>query len=86
MLPTLCAIISAPQQHSPILLDGAVELITLALAPSPPEAAAQIHAAATPAMLQLLAHHDDGEVLRSATGYLRTLLQVGRALVWVGGR
>lgn len=25
--------------------------------------------------LQLLLHHDDGEVLRSATAYLRTLLQ-----------
>lgn len=53
MLPTLCGIISAPQQHSSILVDGAVELITLALAPSGPQAAAQIHAAATPAMLQV---------------------------------
>ncbi|PSC72945.1 importin-9 isoform X1 [Micractinium conductrix] len=77
MLPTLCGIIAAPQQHSSILVDGAVELVTLALAPSGPEAAQRIHAAATPAMLQLVMHHDDGEVLRSATAYLRTLLQVG---------
>ena len=27
-------------------------------------------------------HHEDGEVLRSATAYLRTLLQVDG---WVGG-
>ena len=162
MLPTLCGIIAAPQQHSSILVDGAVELVTLALAPSGPEAAQRIHAAATPAMLQvrwardvgggagvgwwgggggggagggprdggrglmryrvwatacdlpasrhepgsmcylcgisgfqpnhrappppsnllqLVMHHDDGEVLRSATAYLRTLLQVrGRAV------
>jgi hypothetical protein len=26
---------------------------------------------------QLVMHHEDGEVLRSATAYLRTLLQVG---------
>ncbi|KAL4434017.1 hypothetical protein ABPG75_000458 [Micractinium tetrahymenae] len=86
MLPTLCGIIAAPQQHSSILVDGAVELITVALGPSPPEAAQQIHAAATPAMLQLALHHDDGEVLRSATAYLRTLLQVGgpAALSWPG--
>ena len=54
MLPTLCGIIAAPQQHSSILVDGAVELVTLALAPSTQEAAQQIHAAATPAMLQVL--------------------------------
>ncbi|PRW57646.1 importin-9 isoform X1 [Chlorella sorokiniana] len=84
MLPTLCGIVSQPAQHSPILVDGAVELITLALAPSGAEAARQIHEAATPAMLQLLLHHDDGEVLRSATAYLRTLLQVAgaAALTW----
>lgn len=53
MLPTLCGITSQPAQHSPILVDGAVELITLALAPSGVEAARQIHEAATPAMLQV---------------------------------
>ncbi len=53
MLPTLCGIVSQPAQHSPILVDGAVELITLALAPSGVEAARQIHEAATPAMLQV---------------------------------
>ena len=57
MLPTLCGIIAAPQQHSSILVDGAVELITVALGPSPPEAAQQIHAAATPAMLQVGRQH-----------------------------
>jgi hypothetical protein len=156
MLPTLCAILAAPQQHSSILLDGCLELATLALAPSPPDAARSIHAAATPAVLQvgggalptrnslrsccvwklggppslvprsalcrslrgqghrciaytslfhllprsptrvppppppvrpflqLILHHDDAEVLRSATAYLRTLLQVGGGC-W-GGR
>ncbi|KAL4441799.1 hypothetical protein ABPG77_003715 [Micractinium sp. CCAP 211/92] len=86
MLPTLCGIIAAPPPYSSVLVDGAVELITVALAPSPPEAAQQIHAAATPAMLQLVLRHDDGEVLRSATAYLRTLLQVGgsAALTWPG--
>ncbi len=53
MLPTLCGIIAAPPPYSSVLVDGAVELITVALAPSPPEAAQQIHAAATPAMLQV---------------------------------
>jgi hypothetical protein len=53
MLPTLCAILAAPQQHSSILLDGCLELATLALAPSPPDAARSIHAAATPAVLQV---------------------------------
>ena len=53
MLPTLCSIVAAPAQHSPILVDGAVELITLALAPSGAEAARQIHEAATPAVLQV---------------------------------
>lgn len=85
MLPTLCAIIGAPAQHSSILVDGALELITLVLGPSPPEIAAQIHAAATPAALALLASSDDAEVLRSATSYLRTLLQVGLDIVtpWI---
>ncbi|KAI3434732.1 hypothetical protein D9Q98_002793 [Chlorella vulgaris] len=86
MLPTLCGILAGPHQHSPILVDGAVELVTLALAPSPPDAAQRIHAAASPAILQLAMGHDDGEVLRSATAYLRTLLQVGgsAALGWPG--
>lgn len=53
MLPTLCGIVSQPAQHSPILVDGAVELITLALAPSGAEAARHIHKAATAAMLQV---------------------------------
>ena len=74
-LPTLCGIVGAPAGHSAILVDGALELITMVLGPSPPEAAARIHAAATPAALALLACSDDAEVLRSATSYLRTLLQ-----------
>jgi hypothetical protein len=53
MLPTLCAILAAPQQHSSILLDGCLELVTLALAPSPPDTARGIHAVATPAVLQV---------------------------------
>ena len=78
MLPTLCGIIANPQPHSSILVDGAVEMVTLVLAPSTPEVAAQIHAAATPHMLRLTLHSDDAEILR------RWLC--GWASGWVGGR
>eukprot|EP00887_Chlorella_sp_A99_P007628 scaffold20.g7628.t1 len=86
MLPTLCGILANPAAHSAILVDGSLELVTVVLAPSPPEVAAQIHAATTPAVLSLLLHSDDAEVLRSATSYLRTLLQVGgvAVLCWGG--
>ena len=88
MLPTLCDIVSHPAQHPPLLVDGALELIAIVLAPSPPDAARQIHAAVTPAALALLAGADDAEVLRSATAYLRTLVQVRacmRVCGWGGG-
>ena len=77
MLPTLGGIISNPDPHPTIMVDGAIDLVTLVLAPSPPEVVQQIHAAATPHVLKLLMHHNDAEILRSATAYLRTLLQAG---------
>ena len=33
MLPTLCDIVSHPAQHPPLLVDGALELIAIVLAP-----------------------------------------------------
>lgn len=46
-------------------------MVTLLLTPSPPEVAQQIHAVATPIILQLAMASDDADVLRSATAYLR---------------
>ena len=76
MLPSLGSIISAPQQHPSLLVSGSIDMIKLLLTPSPPEVAQQIHAAATPLILQLALQSDDAEVLQAATGYLRWVLEI----------
>lgn len=86
MLPTLLDVIARPQPHSPFLLAGCLDMLVGLLAPSPPQLARPIVAAATPPALALLLGSDEDEVTAAATAYLRTVLQVGGAdaLGWWG--
>ncbi len=85
-VPTLCEVISNPGAHSPILVSGCLDMLTLVLQPSTPEAAAAVANVALPAVLQVLGTTDDEDVASSAVAFLRTTLQVGgsAALGWGG--
>lgn len=85
-LPTLIDAIRNPGHHSGILVSGCLDMLIMLLAPSQPEAAQAVCAAAIPPTLSLLSSSDDEEVLASATALLRTALQVGKeaAMGWWG--
>jgi hypothetical protein len=85
-VPTLCEVVSNPSVHSTILVAGCLDMLTLVLQPSTPEAAAAVAAVALPPVLKALHTTDDEEVAGAAVAFLRTSLQVGgsAALGWGG--
>jgi importin-9 len=86
-LPTLMSVIGTAEDHPSLLVDGCLEFLVSLLAPSTREVAARISEAATQAVTRLMVSADaDEEVRATATAYVRTLLQVGKAdaLGWMG--
>ena len=70
-MPALVDIIRAPEAHSPVLLEGALDMLAVLLAPSAPEQAAAVHAAASSHVMALALHQDDAGILQSCSEYLR---------------
>jgi len=85
-VPTLCQVVSEPGAHSPILVAGCLDMLTLVLQPSTPDAAAAVANVALLPVLCVLSTTDDEEVAGAAVAFLRTTLQVGGtdALGWAG--
>ena len=70
-IPALVDIIKAPEAHSPVLLEGTLDVLAVLLAPSAREQAAGVHAAASSHVMALALHQDDAGVLQSCSEYLR---------------
>ena len=70
-VPALVDIIKAPEAHSPVLVEGALDVLAVLLAPSAPEQAAGVHAAASSHVMALALHQDDAGILQSCSEYLR---------------
>ena len=70
-VPALVDIIRAPETHSAVLLEGALDLLAVLLRPSAPEQAAGVHAAASSHVMALALHQDDAGILQSCSEYLR---------------
>ena len=70
-VPALVDIIKAPETHSAVLLEGALDLLAVLLRPSAPEQAAGVHAAASSHVMALALHQDDAGILQSCSEYLR---------------
>jgi len=85
-VPTLCEVVSNSGAHSPILAAGCLDMLTLVLQPSTPDAAAAVANVALLPVLRVLSTTDDEEVASAAVAFLRTTLQVGGtdALGWAG--
>lgn len=85
-LPTLCDVIINPAPHSPVLIAGCLDVVTLILRPSAAHAAEPWCKGLIPAVLRLLRSTDDEDVMAAAVSMLRTALQVAKtgALTWAG--
>lgn len=70
-LPTLAGILSAPESHTPALLEGALDVLAALLRPATPDQAARVHAAVSSHVMALALSQDDPAVLQSCSEYLR---------------
>ena len=70
-LPTLAAIVSAPDTHESALVEGALDVLAALLRPASPDQAARVHAAASAPVMALVLGQDDAAVLQSCSEYLR---------------
>ena len=69
----LASIVSHGSTNSPILVEGAMEVVTGALLKAAgPAEAQQVHALLAQPVHSLLMHHDDPGVLQNCTHYLRS--------------
>ena len=73
-IPALVDIIRAPDTHSPVLVEGALDVLAALLRPSTPEQAAKVHSAASSHVMTLALHQDDAAILQSCSEYLRCIL------------
>lgn len=71
MLPVLASIISHFNSNSPVLVEGALDLVGALLKPAAPEQAQQMHALLAQPVQALLMQHDDPGVLQSCSQYLK---------------
>lgn len=73
-IPALVDIIRAPDTNSPVLVEGALDVLAALLRPSTPEQAANVHSAASSHVMTLALHQDDAAILQSCSEYLRCIL------------
>ena len=73
VLPVLASIISHYNSNSPILVEGALDLVGALLKPAAPEQAQQMHGLLAQPVQALLMQHDDPGVLQSASQYLKSV-------------
>ena len=72
ILPVLASLISHSSSNSPILVEGAVELVTALLKPAGPAQAQQVHALLAQPVQSILLQHEDPGVLQNCSHYLRS--------------
>ena len=70
-VPALVDIIKAPEANSPVLVEGALDVLAALLRPATPEQAAWVHAAASSHVMALTLRQDDAAILQSCSEYLR---------------
>ena len=73
-VPALVDIIKAPEANSPVLVEGALDVLAALLRPATPEQAARVHAAASSHVMALTLRQDDAAILQSCSEYLRSTL------------
>ena len=73
-VPALVDIIKAPEANSPVLVEGALDVLAALLRPATPEQAACVHAAASSHVMALTLRQDDAAILQSCSEYLRSTL------------
>ena len=73
-VPALVDIIKAPEANSPVLVEGALDVLAALLRPATPEQAARVHAAASSHVMALTLRQDDAAILQSCSEYLRFTL------------
>ena len=71
-VPALADIIKAPEANSPMLVEGALDVLAALLRPATPEQAARVHAAASSHVMALTLRQDDAAILQSCSEYLRS--------------
>lgn len=71
VLPVLVSIIRHANSNSPVLVEGALDLVGSLMRPAAAEQAQQMHALLAQPVQALLLQHDDPGVLQSCSQYLK---------------